>query len=135
MVEGERGQVVDDMPGRVAGQLRVDVRGDEPEEGGCELAVARMPVRLAPAPQLFEMGDLADVDLRGELASDRAVERLVGRKRASGQGPGAAVGFPRALPQQRLEHPLPHLQHRGEHDLVGCCGRILQRFMPHSLKP
>ncbi len=123
------------MPGRVAGQLRVDVRGDEPEERGRELAVARMPVRLAPAPQLLEVGDLADVDLRGELASDRAVERLVGRKRASGQGPGAAVGFPRALPEQRLQHPLAHLQDCGEHDLLRCCGRILQRFLPHSLKP
>ena len=60
---------------------------------------------LAPRPELLEMGDLADVDLRGELAADRAVERLVGRERPAGQGPGAAERLARALPEQRLRAP------------------------------
>ena len=81
------------------------------------------------------MGDLADVDLRCELAADRAVERLVGRERPAGQGPGAAERLARPLPEQRLQHPVAHLQHRREHDLRGGCGRILERFLPHSLKP
>ena len=99
------------------------------------IAVARVPVRLAPRSQLLEMGDFADVDLRGKLATDRALERLVGREQSAGEGPVAAVGLPRALPEQRLEGAFADLQHGGEHDLLGCCGRIVQRFLPHSLKP
>ena len=135
MVERERGEVVDDVPGRVGGQLRIDVCRHEPEERGRELAVAGVPVRLAPRPQLLEVGDLADVDLGGELAPDRALERLVGREQSAGEGPVAAVGLARALPEQRLEDALADLQHGGEHDLLGCCGRIVRRFLPHSLKP
>ena len=135
MVERQRRQVVDDVPGGVGGQLRIDVGGDEAEKGGGELAVARVPGGLAPRPELLEVGDLADVDLRCELAADRAVERLVGRERPAGQGPGAAERLARPLPEQRLQHPVAHLQHGREHDLRGGCGRILQRFLPHSLKP
>ena len=65
------------------------------------------------------MGELADVDLRRELAADRAVERLVGRERAAGQRPGAAERLARALPEERVEPPLAHLQHGREDDLRG----------------
>ena len=81
------------------------------------------------------MGDLADVDLRRELAADRAVERLVGRERPAGECPGAAERVARPLPEQRLQHPVANLQHSREHDLRRGYGRILPRFLPHSLKP
>ena len=135
VVERQRRQVVDDVPGGVGGQLRIDVGGDEAEKGGGELAVGSGAGRARSSPELLEMGDLADVDLRCELAADRAVERLVGRERPAGQGPGAAERLARPLPEQRLQHPVAHLQHCREHDLRGGCGRILERFLPHSLKP
>jgi len=97
--------------------------------------VARVAGGLAPRPELLEMGDLADVDLRCQLAADRAVERLVGPERSAGQGPRAAERLARPLPEQRLQYPPAHLKHSREHDLRRGCGRILERFLPHSLKP
>ena len=67
------------------------------------------------------MGELADVDLRRELAADRAFEGLVARERPAGKRPRAAERLARPLPQQRVQPPAAHLQHRGEDDLRGVC--------------
>src|SRR5438132_1105674 len=48
VVVGEVGQLVERMPARVLGHLRVHPTRDEPEKRGRELAPCRVPVRVAP---------------------------------------------------------------------------------------
>ena len=91
---------------------------------------------LAPRAELLEVRDFADVDLGREVAADRGLERLVRLERAARERPGAGVGLARALPEQRLQPALAHLEHDRERDLRRRgCGRIRPRFVPHSLKP
>ena len=63
------------------------------------------------------MGDLAHVDLGGEMAADRLLERLTGLEIAAGEGPGAEVRLPGALPQEHLERALAHLEDHGQRDV------------------
>ena len=63
------------------------------------------------------MRDLPDVDLRREVAPDRGLERLGRFERAAGERPGAGVRLARALPQERLQASVAHLEHHREHDL------------------
>ena len=53
------------MPVRVAGKLRVDVTGDEAEVCGRELPLSRRALRIAERLELFEVRELAHVDLLG----------------------------------------------------------------------
>ena len=98
MVEGERRQAVDGLPGGVLGELGVDVGRDDAEERGRELPARRIAAGLAPRAELLQMRDLPDVDLRREVAPDRRLERLVRFERAAGECPRAGVGLARALP-------------------------------------
>lgn len=109
MVEGHARQAFDRLPGGVRRYGLVDVAGDEPEVGGRELPLARISVRVAPGAELFEVRELAHVDLGGEVAADRLLERLGGVEVAAGQGPGTGVGFLRALPEHDLERVVAHL--------------------------
>ena len=82
------------------------------------------------------MRDLGEVDLRREVAADRCLERLVRREHAAGERPGAGERLERPLPQQRLQHAVPHLEHGGQGDLGWSCrfGRLRPRFTTHSQK-
>ena len=58
----------------------VEVGGHETEVGRRELPFGRVAVGLAQRLQLLEVGELADVDLLGEVAADRRLEGLVGAR-------------------------------------------------------
>ena len=134
MVECERRELIDEMPGGVVRELRVDVGRHEAEKRGRELAVIRMASRVAPRAELLEMGELADVDLRRELAPDRAFERLGVGERPARQGPGTAERLARPLPEQRMEPAPAHLEHGREDDLRGGCGRIVSEVSASQSK-
>ena len=57
VVEGERRQAVDGLPGGVLGQLGVDAGGDDAEERGRELAVRGIAAGLAPRAELLQVRD------------------------------------------------------------------------------
>jgi len=83
------------------------------------------------------VGELRDIDLRGEVPPDRVVERLVGRQQAAGKRPGTGERLARALPEQRLESALPDLQDGCERRVLGSvsvCSRLGQKFPPLRLK-
>jgi len=61
------------------------------------------------------MAELAYIDLLGQLAGDRAAERLGGRQGPTGQSPGVG-GWPSGvLPQQHMQRAQSNLQHHSEH--------------------
>src|SRR5262249_1707150 len=64
--------------------------------------------------ELLEVGELADVDLRGEMTPDRFLVRLVRSKLAAGQRPAAGAGLERALPEEHLQAVVAHLEDDGE---------------------
>jgi hypothetical protein len=120
VVVGERGEPVDGVPAGVGGEGRVDVCGDEAEVGGGELAAERVAVGVAPGLELLEVGELLHVDLGGEVAADRLLQRLIGVEAAAGERPGAGVGVAGALPEQRREAAVADLQDGGEGGVPGC---------------
>ena len=122
------GKVVDRMPARVGGDGGVDAERHEAEVGGRDLPLDRVPARVAVGRDLLEMRDLAEVDLRREVAADRRLERLVRREDAAGERPGAGERLERALPEQCLQHAVPHLEHGSQGDLCrsGRLGRGLR---------
>ena len=77
MVERERREVVDRVPVRVAGELRIDVAGHEPEVRRRELPLLRRARRIAQRLELLEVRELTHVDLLGEVTADRLLERVV----------------------------------------------------------
>src|SRR5439155_17459310 len=77
VVERERGEVVDRMPVGVARKLGIDVARDEAEVSGRELPLARGALRIAQRLELLEMRKLTHVDLFGEVAADRLLERVL----------------------------------------------------------
>ena len=69
-------------------------RGHEAEVGGGELPLARDAVGVAQRLELLEVRELAHVDLRGEVAADRVLERLAaarGSRRGAAQAPAKGV--------------------------------------------
>ena len=114
MVEGKVRQVADWMPGRVVGHRRVDVLRDEAEVGGSEDPRARVAIGVAERDQLLQVRQLSDVDLRGQVAPDRVLERLAVIQVAAGQGPRSEEWLPCTLPEENLELALSHLQHDRE---------------------
>ena len=115
MVERERRQRVERVPGRVLRHGGIDVGGHEAEIRGHELPAQRVPVGLAPRLELLEVRDLAHVDLLREMAPDRLLERLVRRERAAGQRPRPRERIAGTLPQQRLQAAVAHLDDGAEH--------------------
>jgi len=123
------------VPGRVVGHLGVDVRGDEAEVGVRELPVEGVAARVAQRRQLLEVCELADVDLLGEMAADRLLERLAPLEVAARKRPGSEERLTRALPEQRLEPPVADLEDDRQRDLSRVRGgRLLARFSTHRQK-
>jgi basic membrane protein A len=141
VVEGHGRKRVDRMPARVGGHRRVEVARDEPEVGRRELPLARAAARVAAGLELLEVCQLAHVDLDGEVATDRLLERLTGLEEAAGKGPVPAERLAGPLPEQHLEPRRPHLEDGRERDVrrgsmagAGRRGRLGQRFQTISRK-
>ena len=90
------------MPAVSGGHGRVEVARDEAEVGGRELPAERVAVGVAAGLELLEVRELAHVDLGGEVAADRLLERLVALERSAGKRPGTGERLARALPEQHL---------------------------------
>jgi hypothetical protein len=73
---------------------------------------------------LFEVGDIGEVDLRREVATERRAEAFGVTEWSTGERPGAFEGLASALPQQRVQVSLAYLKDRGEH-LVAEVTRVL----------
>ena len=138
MIERDRRQSVYRMPRGVAGKRRIEVARHEAEVSRCELPLVRDALRFAQRLQLLEVRELADVHLRGEVAADRLLKRLVRLEVAAGQRPAACERLLRALPEQHLQPAGANLEDDGQRD-VGRGGmarvRLGLRFSPHSRKP
>ena len=95
----------------------IDAERHEAEVGGRDLPLDRVPPRVAVGRHLLQVRDLGEVDLHREVAADRCLEGLVRRQHAAGERPGAGERLERPLPQQCLQHAVPHLEHGGQGDL------------------
>ena len=139
MVEGERREPVDRVPGRVCGKRGVDVRRDEPEVCGSQLPVLGAAGRGSARLELLQVRELADVDLVGQMAADRLLERLIGGEEPAGQRPRSGVRLTRTLPEQDLQLGVADLEDDRQRDVrrarPGEGGRIVHRFSPLSIKP
>ena len=105
----------------------------EPEVRRRELPPARIAVGVAVRRELLEVRHLADVDLGGEMAADRLLERLAGGEDSARERPGAAERLARALPEERLQPAVAHLEDDGE-AAVPWSGKLADRFTTHSQK-
>jgi len=103
VVEGEHGKTVDRMPRGIARDARVGVARNESEVSRRKLPLLRSAVRFAPCLELFEMRDLAYVDLDRKVTADRRLEGLAGDEVAAGEGPTPLERLLRALPEQDLK--------------------------------
>ena len=125
VIEGGRGKCFHRVPGRVRGRLGVDVDRDEAEVCGRELPALRVAPRVAPRLQLLQMGELADVHLRGQVAADRLLERLARLEETTRQRPAARERIAGALPHQGLQRISAHLEDDGKADVErGGSGRL-----------
>ena len=126
----------DGMPGRVLGDLGVDVRRNEAEERRRHHPVVGNAVGLAARLELLQVRELLHVDLCGQVAADGVLERLAGIEVAAGERPGAAERIAGPLPQQNLELVAAHLEHDRERLLAGpiVCGKLRHRFSLVSRK-
>src|SRR5207247_1382170 len=87
VVEGERGETVDRVPRCIARYARVGVARNQSEVPRRKLPLLRDAVRFAPCLELFEMRDLAHIDLDRKVTADRRLERFAGDEVAAGKGP------------------------------------------------
>src|SRR5262249_21159466 len=126
VVEGHRGQVVDRVPGRVAGDDGIRVGGDESEIAGRQLPLVGVTVGIAARLELLEVGELAHVDLGSEVPANRLLKRLARLEIAAGQRPGARERLPGALPEEGLQPTAAHAEDDGERHVRGA--------RPHSLR-
>ena len=108
------GRVVDGMPGGVLGHCGVEVGRHEPEIRRGEFPLGSGCGGIAQRLQLLEVGELADVDLHGEVAADGLLERLSRLEVAAGEGPRAGEWLHGALPDERLEDARANLEDDGE---------------------
>jgi hypothetical protein len=91
------------VPCGVRGHRGIGVGRDEAEEGRGDPADAGHAVGPAEHRDLLDVGDVADVDLLGELAQHRALDVLVVAEQAAGQCPAAGVRWQRASPCEYLQ--------------------------------
>src|SRR5581483_11691890 len=89
---------------------------------------------VAARLQLLEVRELADVDLGREVAPNRLLERLARLEPAAGQRPGAGVGGKRALPEQRLQQAVAHLEDDGQHGVGGVCDTLVHEVFAYQSK-
>ncbi len=128
VVERHRGQAVHGVPGRVRGKRGVEVAGHEAEVGGRELPLAWMTIRTAAGLELLEPGDLAHVDLGGEVAEDGLLERLAGLQVTAWERPRFGKGLACTLPKERLEAAPADPQDDRERDVGGALARPTTGF-------
>jgi hypothetical protein len=83
--------------------------------------------RVAPGLELLEVRDLANVDLGGEVAPDRLLQRLACLEVPARERPRAQKRLSGALPQQHLEPAVADLQDDREGDM-GRTGRLVHEF-------
>jgi hypothetical protein len=69
------------------------------------------------------VGEVTDVDLLGQLPSDRLAEGLRRRQRATGEGPAARGRSAVVPPEQDVERVVTYLQNDGEHLVPGASRR------------
>ena len=121
-------ELVERMPARVLRHVRVDPARHQPEERGRELPPRRIAGRVAQRLQLLEMRDLLDVDLRGEVAAHRLLERLVRRQRPARAAPSSlrTARAPAARAAPAAVHRAPGERPRARHGLG---------FSPESRQP
>ncbi len=120
VVEGEPArQVVDRVPRGIRRQRGVEAERHEAEIGRGELPLGRMALRIAERLELLEPGQLRHVDLAGQVGANRLLEVEAGIEIAARQRPRALERSPPALPEQRRQPALPHLEHDGEGDVCG----------------
>src|SRR6185436_12543369 len=105
------------MPAGVGGDRWIDAEWHEPEVRGRDLPLDRVAPGIAVRRDLFEMRDLAEVDLRREVAPDRRLERLIVGEHPAGERPGTRERGEGPLPEQCLKHAVPDLEHSGQGDL------------------
>jgi hypothetical protein len=122
------------VPAGVGGHRGIGLERHQPEEGGGHDPDAGHPGRRAEHRELLDVGDLADVDLLGELAPHRRLDVLVGAEPAAGQRPAPGIRRPAAPPQQYLQRAESHLQHRGEH-FMRCRAGFAAATMGHVFDP
>ena len=106
MVECGRRERLDRVPARVRRDGGIDAGADEAEVRRGHEPGARIGAGL----ELLEVGELAHVDLLREVPPDRALERLL-LEPAAGKRPAAACRGEGPAPEERLQLPLPDLQH------------------------
>ena len=107
------------------------VGGHEPEIGGRELPAQRIALGVAAGLELLEVGELAHVDLRRQMAADRLLERLALQQLTARQRPLARERLEGALPQQHLKPAVARLQHYRDDHLRGC-NRFRSRIGNHG---
>src|SRR6478672_6443328 len=110
MVEGELRQVRDRMPGGVLGKLGIGVRRDEPEVRGRDLPFTGVARGIAERFELLEVGDLAHVDLRGEVLPDRLLERFTALEVSTRKRPGSEQRLARPPPDESLQRAVANLE-------------------------
>src|SRR5207245_3315837 len=97
--------------------------------------LARMTGRVAQALELLEVGELAHVDLVGEVPPDRLLERLAGLEVAAGERPGAREWILRPAPGEHLQPLVADLQDDGEGGVGRSWpGRLVHRLSTQSRK-
>src|SRR3954468_2456938 len=121
------------MPVRVSGKFGVDVARHEPEVGRRKLPLLRRALRIAQRLQLFEMRELAYVDLLREVPPDRFLERVALIEVATREGPTPLEWCARPLPEQRLQLAVPHLEDHGQCHMGG--RRVPRVSLRHSFRP
>jgi hypothetical protein len=100
VIERGRWQLVDGEPLGVTRQRGVQLGGDEREVRRGNRALARISIDIAARLELFEVGDIGEVDLRREVATERRAEAFGVTEWSTGERPGAFEGLASALPQQ-----------------------------------
>ncbi len=89
--------------------------------------------RVGARLQLLEVGELADVDLRGQVTADRPLERLARIEAAPGERPAPGEGRAGTPPEQHLQTTFAHLEHHSDR-LLQVAGMVQGRFSIHSRK-
>ena len=113
----------------------VEVGRHEPEIRRGQFPPAWVACGIAQRLQLLEVGQLADVDLHGQVPADGLLERLSWLEVATGEGPGACEWLHGALPHERLQDARANLEDDGERCLRRRdSARLVHRLSPQRLK-
>ena len=115
---------VDRKPLRIARKRRIEVARDEREVGGSNGARARISLDVTSRFQLFEVGNVSEVHLRREVATQRRAEAFDVTERPTRQSPCAFERLAGPSPEQRVQACVAHLEHHRE-DFVSEATRVL----------